>query len=296
MAQASGQEAARLTMRLELVDSLTLPGAPNKPNEDSFAFSPVAATVFDGATGLGERLMPGNSDAQWIAQFGARRFRAHAEAAEGNIHEWLRAAAVETEKSFRALRKRAPLENYEIAYASAVMAAPEDGALHVLWFGDCAALLRNPGGGFTLVGDAMAKRQSERARVELLVKPGGRGPAAGGVRDEFLPALRAARNRINTTEDWLFAPDAAAADHAKEACVDIAPGALVLLASDGFLALASDYERYTPESLLAAAEARGLAALGEELRAIEASDPEGLRFPRFKRSDDATALLLVLRA
>jgi serine/threonine protein phosphatase PrpC len=296
MARPSGEEAGRLTMRLELVESLTLPGDLAKPNEDSFAFSHVAASVFDGATGLGEQLMPGKSDAQWLAQFGARRFRAHAEAGEGSIHDWLRAAAADAEKSFRALRKRAPVENYETAYASAVMATPEDGRLHVLWFGDCAALLRNPDDTFTLVGDAMAKRGSERARVELLAKSSQRGPAAAGVRDEFLPALRAARNRVNTDEDWLFAPDAACADHAKGASVNIVPGTAVLLASDGFLALASDYECYTPETLLAAAESRGLAALGEELRAVEASDPEGLRFPRFKRSDDATALLLVLRA
>jgi serine/threonine protein phosphatase PrpC len=282
-------------MHLELVDSLCLPGDPTKPNEDSFAFSPVAAAVFDGATGLGERLMPGKSDAQWIAQFGARRFRAHAEAGEGNIRNWLRAAAADTEKSFRALRKRAPLENYEIAYASAVMAAPEEGALQVLWFGDCSALLRTPDGGFTFIGDAMAKRESERERVERLIQPGGRGPAAAGVRDEFLPALRAARNRINTNDDWLFAPDAVCADHAKEASVVVAPGTAVLLASDGFLALASDYVRYTPEALFVAAGTRGLAALGEELRAIEASDPDGSRFPRFKRSDDATALLFTVR-
>jgi hypothetical protein len=32
--------------------------------------------------------------------------------------------------------------------------------------------------------------------------------------------------------------------------------------------------------------------LGEELRAIEAGDPGGDKFPRFKKSDDATALLL----
>jgi hypothetical protein len=44
--------------------------------------------------------------------------------------------------------------------------------------------------------------------------------------------------------------------------------------------------------LFAAAEGRGLAALAGELRSIEAADPEGVRFPRFKRSDDATALLL----
>jgi serine/threonine protein phosphatase PrpC len=254
----------------------------------------VAAAVFDGTTGLGERLMPGPSDAAWIAQFGVRRFRAYAETGEGNIRDWLRAAAADAEKSYNALRKRPPHENYEIAYASAIMAAPEDNELRLLWFGDCAALLRTGDGAFTLLGDTMTKRDSERARVEKLSKPGGRGPAAAGVRDEFLPALRAARNRVNIGDEWLFAPDVRCADHAKEARVSPAPGSRLLLASDGFLALASDYERYTPDMLFAACETRGLAALGEELRAIEASDPDGVRFPRFKRSDDATAVLLAI--
>jgi len=43
---------------------------------------------------------------------------------------------------------------------------------------------------------------------------------------------------------------------------------------------------------MAAAMSRGLAVLGEELRAIEAGDSGGDKFPRFKKSDDATALLL----
>ena len=283
-------------MRLELIDSLTLPGNPAKPNEDSFAFSPAAACVFDGATGLGERLMPGPSDAQWIAQFGARRFRAHAEAGEGAIRDWLRAAAADAEKSFKALRLRPPVENYEIAYASAIMAAPDEGSVSFLWFGDCAALLRTPDGAFRLFGETLNRKESERARVERLVKPGRPGPAAAGVREEFLPVLRASRNYVNTAEEWLFAPDAACADHAREARVSVAPDSLLLLASDGFLALASDYERYTPEALFDAANAQGLAALAEELRAVEAADPDGLRFPRFKRSDDATALLVAVRS
>jgi len=285
-----------MTMQLELLESLTIPSDPAKPNEDCFAVAPRAAAVFDGATGLGERLMPGRSDAQWVAQFGARRFRAHAESGEGEIRDWLRAAAADAEKSYRALRKRPPIENYEIAYASAVMAAPDADGLRVLWFGDCAALLRTASGEFAVLGDIMDKRESERARVARLSKPGGRGPAAAGVREEFLPALRASRNAVNSPGgDWLFAPDAACADHAKEARVAAPADSRVLLASDGFLALASDYGRYSPDTLFAAAAERGLAALGEELRAVEASDAEGLRFPRFKRSDDATALLLVLR-
>src|SRR4051812_910685 len=284
-------------MHLDLIDSLTLPGDPSKPNEDSFTVSPVAACVFDGATGLGDRLMPGRSDAQWIAQFGARRFKAHAEAGEGAMRDWLRGAAADAEKSFKALRLRPPRENYEIAYASAIMAAPdEQQGVSFLWFGDCAALLRTDDGVFRLFGDTMNRKESERARVERLVKPGRPGPAAAGVREEFLPVLRASRNYVNTAEEWLFAPDAVCADHAKEAHATVAPGSLLLLASDGFLALASDYERYTPEALFDAAEGGGLAVLGDELRALETADPDGTRFPRFKRSDDATAVLLRLAA
>ncbi len=46
---------------------------------------------------------------------------------------------------------------------------------------------------------------------------------------------------------------------------------------------------------MAAGLAGGLAALGEELRAIEAGDAGGDKFPRFKKSDDTTALLLAVR-
>ena len=64
-------------MSFEFVDVLTLPGNPAKPNDDSFAHIENAAVVFDGATGLGESLMPGESDAAWLAHFGARRLMAH---------------------------------------------------------------------------------------------------------------------------------------------------------------------------------------------------------------------------
>jgi hypothetical protein len=66
----------------------------------------------------------------------------------------------------------------------------------------------------------------------------------------------------------------------------------VLLATDGFLALVSDYRRYDAEALFAAAASLGLERLGEELREIESKDADGTRYPRFKTSDDATALLL----
>ena len=76
------------------------------------------------------------------------------------------------------------------------------------------------------------------------------------------------------------------------ATVSAGEGTHLLLASDGLLALATDYGRYDADGLFNAALSKGLAALGEELRAIEESDPEGRKFARLKKSDDATALIL----
>ena len=97
---------------------------------------------------------------------------------------------------------------------------------------------------------------------------------------------------MNSGVNWLFTPDKRAAAHAKRKLVTAAPGAHLLLASDGFLALVSDYRAYDAAGLLGAAETNGLAILGAELRAIEDADPMGDKFARFKKSDDATAILI----
>ncbi len=281
-------------MHFKLLDSFTLPGDPTKPNEDSFVFGPRFACVFDGATVLSEHLMPGRSDAQWIAQFGARRLKAHIEAGDG-LRDGLRAAAADAEKSFKALRKRPPEETFEIPFASLMALSLDGDALKALWLGDCAALIRTPDRAIAMLGETLARRGRERERAQRMAGP--KGGAGASVREKFLPALRASRNKVNTKDgDWLFAPDPRCADHADVARAAALPGSLVLLASDGFLALISDYEKYSPDTLLSAAEAGGLAALGQELRAVEAADPDGRTYPRFKKSDDATALLLSLHA
>ncbi len=83
---------------------------------------------------------------------------------------------------------------------------------------------------------------------------------------------------------------AASAAAMRSGSVAVVPGDSVLLMTDGFSALVDAYAVYDAEGLFAAVEARGLAALGQELRAVEAEDAACVRYPRFKRSDDATAL------
>ncbi len=280
-------------MALELLDTLCLPGDPAKPNEDAFGHDANAAVVLDGATPLGDGLMPGPSDAAWIAQFGARRLLAHLQGGDG-ARKALRGALADTQKSFEALRRMPPQEVWQTPCASMMLAVPGEEGVELLWYGDCAALLQQGDAAVTVVGETFDKRAAEAMRAKEIGKAKNLSPASGLSRPEFIGSLRAARNRINRGSYWLFSPEVKAASHVSRRVIRLGPGAVLLLASDGFLALASDYGAYSADSLLAAAQSKGLKTLGEELRAIEASDPGGDTFARFKKSDDATALLLKL--
>lgn len=275
-----------------LLDSLSEPGDPAKPNDDAFTVEPGFAAVFDGATGLGPPLLPGDSDAAWVARRGAARLAVRAR--EHGLRGGLLAAIEDVAQAFAAEKLREPAEIWEIPFA-AVMALgfAGDGMLDALWYGDCGALVLQPGRAVGIVGDAFEKRAREAERVAELAAARGMAPASGFARAEFLPVLREARNRVNTEKGgWAFGPDRRAMGRAGAARIDAPDGTLLLLATDGFLALASDYARYDAGALVAAAATNGLRALYGELRGIEAGDPEGLRFPRFKSSDDATALLV----
>jgi hypothetical protein len=276
---------------LEFIQSLSLPGDAAKTNEDAFGHVPNAAVVLDGATGLGEQLLPGPSDAAWISSFGARRLMAHAR--DGDPPEKALAhALIDAEKSYQGLRRRAPKEKYEIPLAAMIFMAESDGALEAFWYGDCGLIVKRPGSVAEIIGDGFDKRAAESRRAATLSKQMGISATVGVNRPHILPALRASRNRMNGPGGWAFGPDSRAARHAARQEIEAPPGTLLLLASDGFLALGGDYGLYDVDGLLRAAEQHGLEKLGVELREIEESDPEGVRFPRFKKSDDATALLL----
>ena len=101
-------------MKLELIDSLSLPGNPGKANDDAFGYREHAAVVLDGATGLGENLLPGPSDAAWLARFGANRLMAYM--ADGATPQDAVAAALfDAQTSFERLRRREPAERYALS-------------------------------------------------------------------------------------------------------------------------------------------------------------------------------------
>ncbi len=280
-------------MPFEILDTLSIPGDPFKPNDDSFGHADNAAVVLDGATSLGEPLMPGDSDAAWIAHFGARRLMAHVKDGDAP-KDALRHTLADAEKSFVALRRRAPEAMWEMPFASMAFATQAEGGFDFLWYGDCAGLLHRGPGPVEVLGESFARKSKESARAARLAKELNLSPAARTNLPEYLPALRKARSHLNSGSHWAFSPDIRAADHVESKRVAADKGAILLLASDGFLTLVTDYGRHTANTLMEKAIAKGLGILADEVREIEDADPQGHKYPRFKKSDDATAVLLKL--
>ncbi len=125
------------------------------------------------------------------------------------------------------------------------------------------------------------------------------GIGANGIANDdpqTLAALRRHRGLQNTAdgEVWTLGLVPAVADHLSITLLPAQP-ATALICSDGIADLVALYGAYDAAGLVRAAQQKGLAALITELRGLERDiDPDGLAYPRFKQSDDATAMLVRL--
>jgi hypothetical protein len=105
-------------------------------------------------------------------------------------------------------------------------------------------------------------------------------------------ALRRARNRPGGY--WVAAADPQAASQAVTGTLPAKSLRRAVLLSDGASRLVDPFRLTTWEELLALMDENGPDELLRQVRAAEAVDLEGRQWPRTKRSDDATAIYLVL--
>jgi hypothetical protein len=287
-------------MRLVILDQISDPGTPGKPNDDALCHGDNFAAVFDGATGIGERLVFPHlgSDAAWLANLAAKKFSAltpgqSTEAAVRGLCASAR-SAVEAVEDLDALPRHAwPTCGFE-------MARIVDGVLELSGLGDCMAYLLEPDGSFVTHTAIPSSRDTEMAAARrMLDRAGGFGPQGGIVREgETIAAMRRGRDRHNTPDGkvWTLGLVEAAAGHVASLRLSPAAGTFVLLMSDGFSALSEAYQRHEASAMVRRAAQDGLDGLLAQLRHVErVEDPMARQFARFKRCDDATAVLCVVK-
>jgi Protein phosphatase 2C len=276
-------------LRLQVIEAMCQPAGTI--NEDRWGAGDGAVWLLDGATGLAaQRVLPGPSDALWFADQVDAGLRERATRNETPA-EILRPVVRKAQQEFArvALRPDAPREDRPCA--SLILLRLRGDGMELASLGDCRIVHRDAAGAIRCFGSSGVTALDARL-VEEVVRLQAQGVAHDQIWPRVLPMLRRHRALMNRPEGyWTLDLTDRGLDHIETEHIPARRGEPFLLLSDGFYRLVDLYGRYGYETLLAAAEASGLAPLLDELRAIEAADAACRDYPRLKPRDDATAVL-----
>jgi hypothetical protein len=282
---------------LRILAVLSAPGAVGTPNEDIAGYGARTAWALDGATGLGNgRLLPGPSDAAWLAARYDALLRRQADATGLGLPDLFARLIAEVAAAFAAERLRTPAAQYELPSAGMAFVRAAEGRLDYARLGDCRAILALPGRRIVSTGSSLLNELDARVVAHMQAqRRSGAAATHTEARQAVQEELRANRGLHNRPGGyWVLGLDPEAARHMEVGVVPLEAGAELtgLLVSDGFYRLVDTLGAYPDDAaLLAATEAEGLPVLLSRLRALEAADEDCATHPRLKVRDDATALL-----
>jgi hypothetical protein len=279
-----------------LLDRISWPGHPAKPTEDICGVSGDWAWVIDTSIFPGTKpVMHAKSDATWLARFADERLSNLAPQAQDGA-ALLRHVMEEARTAYRAVAPAERHDDFVTWPLGAVTLVRRRGDLLDAWtFGDTTAYVRRPDGTVVTLGDGPGLRDAESAMAAELMRQAGSRPTA--ILDEpvFLSWLaeRRERQRKSGIPAALLSFNPDAVDRLRHETAPCQDGTVILLASDGFSALVDLYEAMDARAAMETALGSGLEPLVKLAREIETErDPDGRLYPRFKQSDDATALLV----
>jgi hypothetical protein len=276
--------------RVAITDQISLAGFRDRENEDRAGVAGAHAWVIDGATGLGLPFMGAGSDAAWLAQQAHESITKRAPDTDAEtLLGWL---ANDLIHAFGRDRTRAVRDAWELPCGAFLLASGEEGGVRLSWNGDCRVLVQPAQGPLLTFG---ATPLSEEAEADLVRRLGqGGDPARRYAAPEALAALRLGRAMtLQPGASLIMSPDTGFLKHVATSFVAGSDIDLLLM-TDGFAAAELRYGLFaTPAELMRVAREEGLAVIGQALRQFEReTDPDGVLKPRWKRSDDATALLV----
>jgi len=273
--------AAGRSMRLLLASE---PGAAERPNEDFAAAVPGAVVLLDGAGYVPDTATGCVHGVAWYARTLGGLLAAGACDDRVPLPDLLSRGI---ERVSRMHAGTCDLRHPATPSATVIVARQRAGTLDYLVLCDSVLLLLRRAGKPSAITDT----QLEETRTRLR-------PAAGlpAGTPEYDAAWRAYGRRLEAARNqpggfWLAAADPGAAARAVTGSEPLAALSAVVLLSDGASRLADRFELATWAGIGTILTGEGPAGLIQRVRAAEAADPRGERWPRGKIHDDATAVL-----
>ncbi|MFJ6012073.1 protein phosphatase 2C domain-containing protein [Streptomyces sp. NPDC092952] len=255
----------------------TLPGGAN-PNEDWVAGTPTLAIVLDGLSTAGLATGCRHGVPWYVAQLGG-----HLAAVLAEPERPLSSALAEALEQVAALHRECDLSNPGTPSATVAILRQRHGVLEHLVLADSPIVIEGPHD-YTVISDLRVDSILPEMRAEVerheTHTPGHR---------EALQSLVLAQRQVRNTHDgyWVASASPEAAEHALTGCIPLGEATSAAVMSDGVSRLVTEYEMADWPDVFATLRAGGPRALIDTVRKVEATDPTGRRWPRYKSGDDA---------
>ncbi|MFB4311966.1 protein phosphatase 2C domain-containing protein [Actinomadura sp. GTD37] len=260
------------------------PGRPERDNEDFAAAAPGLLLVVDGAGApAGVESGCAHSVSWYARNLGGLLLAAASDVALG-LDE---ALAVSIERVNALHATTCDLGHPGSPSATVALARVGDGRLEHLVLSDSVLVLDRLDRGPTVITD---DRLAEV--IARLDEPDGHSPVGS---DEHTGLLRSRVERLASYRNqsggfWVASTKPEAADQALTGSIPLAELDAVALLSDGASRLVDRFQLMTWPDLLGVLRKAGPGELVARTREAESTDPDGMRWPRGKASDDASAV------
>lgn len=258
----------------------TGPDGAQRPNEDVVLCLGQAVVLLDGATSL----RPGLPSGGWYAATLAAQL-----GAELTAHPELPLTDV-LAGAIAAIADRHGLRPGASASSTVAMLRWTAGEVEALVLADSPVVAFTTSGVQEVADERLASLPRRGSYRERLREGGGYGP-------DHLTALRESARSFDSLRNvdggfWVAEADPRAAHHAFTARWPRADVRAVLLASDGMSCGVEDYDLFDWPTVLESARNTGVASVLTAVQDAEIADPQGNRWPRPKRHDDKSLVLV----
>ncbi|MEU8434534.1 hypothetical protein AB0F18_16745 [Streptomyces sp. NPDC029216] len=249
-------------------------------NEDGVFTGPGGVVVLDGLSAPKDLPMACCHGTPWfVRQLGARLVALMGD--EQPLADVLRTAIEDVNAMHSGT---CALDQEAVPAATVVMLRQRQGILDYLVLSD-SVLVLDTAGMIKAVADTSVEDVAGEQMAAALAGPAGTPERAARV-SELVAVQRTLRNSPGGY--WVASTNPEAADHAITGSIPATEVRRAALLSDGASRLADTFHQLSWEELLDLLDGAGPAALISKTRSAEASDADGIRWARFKVSDDAT--------
>ena len=264
------------------------PGSLSKPNEDFVAASPNVAVVLDGLSvppALGTGCLHGTP--WFVTHLGTQVVSAATSARDEPLQD-LVASAIRRVADSHA--HTCDLEHPGTPSSSLAVLREQDQRVDYLLLFD-SVIVVDGSSGLTVVTDRRVDAFARQEHLATQEHPIG-SPAHQHRVNELVAAQRRHRNQPDGY--WVAGAKPAAAYQAVTGSRPHDQVSRAALLSDGVSCLVDLYAVADWPELLGSMQQHGPAHVISRVREVEDADPTGTRWPRYKRSDDATAAFCLL--